>query len=80
MYTETTKCNKNGDAMRITKKEAAKVTHDINDVWHTTYKDQCGEICVIETHSHKPDSPGYSYYFINHNYDCYGFIAKYLIV
>ena len=80
VYTEDTKYKSDGDAMKITKKEAAKVTHDINNVWHIIYKDKCGEICVIETHSHKTDSPGFLYYFINNDYDHYDFIAKYLII
>ena len=42
-------------SLPITKKEASKVTHDINNVWHKRFQDK--EYCVIETHSHKPDSP-----------------------
>ena len=59
----------------ITKKEASKVTHDINSVWHERFKNK--EYCVIETHSHRIDSPSYEYIFINHGFNQYTFIGKY---
>ena len=62
-------------SLKITRKEAAKVTHDINNVWHSKYKDV--KIGFIYTHSNRPDSPSYVYTFINHGFDNYEFIGKY---
>ncbi len=62
-------------SLTITKKEASRVTHDINAVWHEKYKGK--EFCVIETHSHRIDSPSYEYIFVNHGFDDYTFIGKY---
>ena len=61
-------------SLSISRKEAEKVTHDINNVWHKKFQGE--EVCMIETHSHKPDSPSYCYYFINHGFDDYEFFAK----
>ena len=63
------------ETLQITKKEAAKVTHDINNVWHARYSGKT--YCRIETHSHKGDSPSYVYHFINYGYDQYEFVGKY---
>ena len=63
--------------LRITKKEAAKVTHDINNVWHVKYSSKVGNKCVITTHSHKHDSPSFEYHFINHAFSNYEYVAKY---
>ncbi len=60
--------------MKMTKKEVAKVTHDINSVWHSRYEGV--EIGIIYTHSNKPDSPSYAYVFVNHGFDNYEFIEK----
>ena len=60
--------------MTMTYKEVAKVTHDINNIWHIRYNGQVE--CVIETSSDKLDSPTYSYHFINHGFDDYEFVAK----
>lgn len=60
--------------LKISKKEAAKVTHDINNVWHERFKDK--EFAVIHTHSHKSTSPSYDYYFINYGFDDYEFLWK----
>ena len=60
--------------LSITEKEAAKVTHDINNVWHKRFQGK--EYCVIETHSDNQDSPSYSYYFINHDFNDYEFLGK----
>ena len=49
-------------SLRITRKEAAKVTHDINNVWHSKFKGK--RLGVIETHSDRPDGPSYEYIFI----------------
>ena len=62
-------------SLKISRKEAAKVTHDINNVWHIKYKGK--RIGVIETHSNRPDSPSYEYFFINYGFDNYQFIGKY---
>ena len=63
--------------LQMTKKEAAKVTHDINNIWHVRFQRKGEELCVIETRTHEPDSAIYSYYFINHGFDKYEFVAKY---
>ena len=60
--------------MRMTRKEVAKVTHDINNVWHTKYKDV--HIGIIYTHANRPDSPSYAYTFVNYGFDNYVFIEK----
>ena len=67
------------NSLKITKKEASKVTHDINYEWHLKYQDKVGDICVIETHSHRQSSVGYIYYFINNGFNDYVFVAKYSI-
>lgn len=64
-------------SLKITRKEAAKVTHDINDRWHKNYSNRTGEKCVINTHSHRVDSPSYEYHFINYDFDNYRIVAKY---
>ena len=61
--------------MSMTKREVAKVTHDINNVWH--YKFQGKERCVIETHSNKSDSPSYEYHFLNYGFNDYMFVGKF---
>ena len=63
--------------LRITRKEAEKVSHDINNDWHIKYSSRVEQKCIINTHSHRPDSPSYEYHFINHGFDCYEFVAKY---
>lgn len=60
--------------MKITKKEAAKVTKDINDIWYARFEGE--DFCVIYTHSHESNSPSYAYYFINHGFNEYEFIGK----
>ena len=45
--------------LRISRKEAAKVTHDINNVWHERF--QGLEVAVIHTHSQKKNSQSYDY-------------------
>ena len=61
--------------MKMTKKEVAKVTHDINNVWHIRFKGSTK--CVIATRSNLLDSPIYEYHFINHGFNQYTFIGKY---
>ncbi len=62
-------------SLNITKKEAAKVTHDINNEWHILYQNK--RYCQIETHSHLPDSPSYVYHFINEGFNNYIFVGKF---
>lgn len=61
-------------SLKISRKEAAKVTHDINNVWHERFSDK--EVAVIHTHSHKKNSKSYDYYFINHGFNDYEFLWK----
>lgn len=61
-------------ALGMTKKEIAKVTHDINNVWHARYEGL--RFCAIQTHTNKADSPSYEYVFINHGFGAYEFIDK----
>ena len=61
-------------SLRITRKEATKVTHDINNVWHARY--QGLELGVINTSSNMSDSPTYAYSFINYGFNNYQFIEK----
>lgn len=59
-------------SLPMTAKEKAKVTHDINNLYHAKYKGECN--CFIRTSSNKPDSPSYYYRFKNNgfnNYDIY---------
>ena len=61
-------------SLKISRKEAEKVTHDINNVWHERFRDK--EVGVIHTHSNKRNSPSYDYYFINHGFNDYEFLWK----
>ncbi len=61
-------------SLPITERERAKVSHEINNVWHTRFKGK--RVCMIITHSHEIDSPSFEYDFINHGYDHYEFLAK----
>ena len=58
----------------MTEKEKAKVTHDINNVYHAKYKEK--RSCFIRTHSNEPDSPSYLYRFRNHGFDNYDIYMK----
>ena len=62
-------------SLKISRKEAEKVTHDINNVWHARYRDV--EIGYIYTHTHKVNSPLYVYVFRNYGFNNYEFIGKY---
>jgi len=62
-------------SLNISTKEAEKVTHDINSIWHTKYEGRLN--CVIITHSHKKDSPSYEYHFINNGFNNYIFVGKF---
>ena len=58
----------------LTKSEVEKVTHDINNLWHTRY--QGLELGVIYTHSNNTNAPAYAYTFINYGFNDYLFIDK----
>lgn len=60
--------------LRVSRKEAEKVTHDINSVWHKRFQGE--EFCTIHTHSYGLDSPSYDYFFINHGFNNYEFLGK----
>ena len=60
--------------LRMTKKEVAKVTHDINYVWHARFEGL--RLCTIQTHSNKIDGLSYEYLFINYGFGIYEFIDK----
>ena len=62
-------------SLSISRKEAEKVTHDINNVWHERFQNIA--IGVIYTHSHKKNSPSYAYVFKNHGFNEYEFIGKF---
>lgn len=64
---------KNG-SLPMTAKEKAKVTHDINSVYHAKYAGKSH--CYIRTHSNEPDSPSYVYRFRNNGFDNYDIYMK----
>lgn len=47
---------KKSQSLPMTAKEKAKVTHDINNVYHAKYKGKSS--CYIRTHSNEPDTDG----------------------
>ena len=65
---------KKTQSLPMTAKEKAKVTHDINNVYHA--KDKGKRVCVIRTSSNEPDSPTYYYRFKNHGFDDYDIFMK----
>lgn len=65
---------KKSQSLPMTAKEKAKVTHDINNVYHAKYKGKSS--CYIRTHSNEPDSPAYVYRFRNHGFDDYEIYMK----
>ena len=65
---------KKKESLPMTEKEKAKVTHDINNVYHVKYKGK--RSCFIRTHSNEPDSPSYLYRFRNHGFDNYDIYMK----
>lgn len=65
---------KKTQSLPMTAKEKAKVTHDINNVYHAKYKGK--RVCVIRTSSNEPDSPTYYYRFKNHGFDDYDIFMK----
>lgn len=65
---------KKTQSLPMTAKEKAKVTHDINNVYHAKYKGKSS--CYIRTHSNEPDSPAYVYRFRNHGFDNYEIYMK----
>lgn len=65
---------KKRESLPMTAKEKAKVTHDINNVYHSQYKGK--RVCAIRTRSNEPDSPTYYYRFKNHGFDNYDIFMK----
>lgn len=65
---------KKTQSLPMTAKEKAKVTHDINNVYHAKYKGK--RVCAIRTRSNEPDSPTYYYRFKNHGFDDYDIFMK----
>ena len=65
---------KKTQSLPMTAKEKAKVTHDINNVYHAKYKGK--RVCAIRTSSNEPDSPTYYYRFKNHGFDDYDIFMK----
>lgn len=65
---------KKAQSLPMTEKEKAKVTHDINNVYHAKYKGKSS--CYIRTHSNEPDSPAYVYRFRNHGFNDYEIYMK----
>ena len=63
-----------GTGMRLTGKEIAKVTHDINNVWHARFKGI--KYCTIVTRSNEINSPMYRYDFTNHGFNNYTITYK----
>ena len=63
------------ESLQITKKEAVKVTHDINNVWHARYKGK--RIATIVTHPNDIYSESYEYIFRNYGFNEYEFLGKY---
>lgn len=65
---------KKAHSLPMTAKEKAKVTHDINNVYHAKYKGK--RVCAIRTRSNEQDSPTYYYRFMNHGFDNYDIFMK----
>lgn len=65
---------KKSQPLPMTAEEKAKVTHDINNVYHAKYKGK--RACAISTSSNEPDSPTYYYRFMNHGFDDYDIFMK----
>ena len=64
----------NKKTLPITAKEKAKVTHDINNLYHAKYKGK--RVCAIRTRSNENDSSIYYYRFKNHGFDNYDIFMK----
>lgn len=61
-------------SLPMTAKEKAKVTHDINNVYHAKYEGK--SFCYIRTRSNEQDSPTYVYRFRNNGFDNYDIYMK----
>lgn len=61
-------------SLPMTAKEKAKVTHDINNIYHARYEGK--RVCAIRTRSNEPDSPTYYYRFKNYGFDNYDIFMK----
>ena len=68
------KKNQKTGSLPMTEKEKAKVSHDINNVYHAKYKGK--RTCLIVTHSNEPNSPAFTYRFKNHGFDNYDIYMK----
>lgn len=62
------------ESLPMTEKERAKVTHDINNVYHTKFKGK--RSCFIKTRANDQDSPVFVYRFRNHGFDNYDIYSK----
>ncbi len=61
-------------SLPMTTVEKAKVTHDINNLYHAKFKGK--RKCFIRTRSNEPDSPTYTYRFANHGFNDYDIYSK----
>lgn len=66
--------NEKAKSLPMTAKEKAKVTHDINNIYHAKYEGR--STCYIRTHSNEQDSPTYVYRFRNRGFDNYDIYMK----
>ena len=62
------------ESLPMTAKEKAKVSHDINNLYHSRYEGK--RSCFIRTRSNETDSPTYLYRFRNHGFDNYDIYMK----
>jgi len=65
---------KKAKSLPMTAKEKAKVTHDINNIYHAKYEGK--SFCYIRTRSNEQDSPTYVYRFRNNGFDNYDIYMK----
>lgn len=65
---------KKSQSLPMTANEKAKVTHDINNIYHARYEGK--RVCAIRTRSNEPDSPTYYYRFKNYGFDNYDIFMK----
>lgn len=61
-------------SLPMTAKEKAKVSHDINSLYHANYEGK--KYCIIKTRSNRKDSPFYLYRFVNGGFDNYDIYSK----
>ncbi len=65
---------KSKESLPMTSKEKAKVSHDINNLYHSRYEGK--RSCFIRTRSNEVDSPTYLYRFRNKGFDNYDIYRK----